>query len=59
MKRTLGDNHGRNLVDFSDVNAANQSVPAVVNALYIHANKAGRGGAVMGAEITDRFTANL
>lgn len=41
MKWTLGDNHGKNLVDFSDGNAANQSVPAVINALYIHTNKAG------------------
>lgn len=44
MKCPLGDNHGENLVDFSDVNAANQSVPAVINARYIHTNKAGEGG---------------
>lgn len=44
MKWPLGDNHGKNLVDFSDVNAANQSVPAVINARHIHTNKAEGGG---------------
>lgn len=44
MKWTLGDDHGKNLVDFSDVNAANPSVPAVIKARYIYTNKAGGGG---------------
>lgn len=33
MKWTLGDNHEKTLVDFSDVNAATRSGPSLINSV--------------------------